>query len=141
MDFVVTNHESGNAGAVFAYEVPPNFKSQPWSKHTLLNHIQTHQFGFNSAAPGSPLVFYPSRDKRNKPWIIVSGDGSQQVHLLVPESQNPSDWQYSEHILLNTHSTVGKLAVADVDGNGYPKIFVPAYDNNEIEILTIRPSE
>jgi hypothetical protein len=137
---VVTNHEGGHQGAVYAYEVPHDFKQGEWKKHPLLGQIVTHQPGFNSAAPGSPIVFYPSSAPQGKPWIFVSGDGSQRGHLLTPHSSNPTDWNYIETIILTSRSTIGKAAVGDVDGTGFKTIFIPEYDGNQIDVFKITPA-
>ncbi len=142
MDLLVTNHESDTKASVFAYEFDP-ISLHIHNRHTLLTGIQTRQKAIKSASPGPVMSFFPStRDglKPNKPWILVSGDGSQRAHVLVPEDpSNVKNWNYREHILWNPLSTVGQSTIADIDGDGRIEIFVPAYDADQIAVFTLEP--
>ena len=135
---VLTTHEGGQRGGVYAYEIPKDFKHAPWTKHTLLANVATRGGFMGAASPGSPVVFYPGK-QRGKPWIFVSGDDSQRGHLLVPNSENPSDWTYREHIVLDSKSTIGRAAVGDVDGDGSPELFIPVHDANAVAVLSVVP--
>ncbi|MFZ9596481.1 MAG: FG-GAP-like repeat-containing protein [Bdellovibrionia bacterium] len=139
LDLLVTDQKSGKYGSVYAYEIPRDLKSGAWTKHVLLDRIQTRQGGIQSASPGSPLVFYPSPHHLGKPWILISGDGSQRAHLLTPVSSESTNWSYRETIVLDSKSTIGSSAIADVDGDGNPEIFIPQYDGNQIDVLRIEP--
>ncbi len=140
-DLLVTNHEStASKAAVFSYEIPSDIKTGTFVRHTLLTNIQTRNSGQNQASPGTAFAFYPrTNDHSKKPYIVVAGDGSQRVHLLAPMSEQVDDWRYSEHILLDVGGTVGQLAVADVNGDGFTEIFVPAYDGNKIHAFSYAP--
>lgn len=136
-DLLVTNHEPDEQAAVFAYEIPSDFRQAPWPRRTLLSGIQTRQRGINSASPGAATAFHPvARATREKPWILVSGDGSQRAHLLRPLSRSPEDWSYEESTLADTQSTVGTCAVGDTDGDGCAEVFVPAYNRDRIFVYT-----
>lgn len=138
---VVSNHESSDFGSVVAYEVPNSFKTDPWKKHFLLKNIKTRHTGFNQAAPGSPLIFFPDSSKKGKSWILISGDASEKGHLLIANSEDSDNWDYTENIILNSTSTIGQAAAADVDGDGNTEIFIPAYDLNEVYCYTVRPRQ
>lgn len=141
-DVLATNHEGGPTAGVYAYEVPAQPDAANWTKHTLLDRIPVLQPGINSASPGQARTFYPSTNfKGRRPWILVSGDASRSVHLLVPRSELPGDWRYDHHVILTRPSTIGQCVVGDVDGDGYAELFVPAYDEDKIHVLTFRPSE
>lgn len=135
---VLTTHEGGSRGGVYAYEIPEDFKHGHWDKHTLLTGIQTRGGFMNAASPGSPTVFYPGK-AWGKPWIFVSGDDSQRGHLLVPKSQDPQDWSYSEHIILDSKSTIGRAAVGDIDGGGHPTLLIPVHDANAVAAIGVVP--
>jgi hypothetical protein len=137
-ELLVTNHESAN-GKVFAYIMPKDFIKGEWKRHTILEGIETRQGGMNQASPGQAITFFPSIAYKGKPYILVSGDGSQRAHLLVPKSQDPNNWQYAEQIVVNAGCTVGQSAVGDVNGDGFADIFVPAYDSNKIHVFTFAP--
>jgi hypothetical protein len=137
-DLLVTNHEGKN-GAVFAYEIPANFLTDTWNRRTLLDGIETWQGGSNQASPGSAFTFQPKVGRSEKPYIIVSGDGSQRAHILVPKSEAAGDWSYQESILVSTGSTVGTAAVGDVNNDGFVEVFVPAWDKDTIHVFTYAP--
>jgi hypothetical protein len=137
-ELLVTNHE-GRDGKVFAYIVPQNFISEKWERKTLVSGIETRQSGFNQASPGQAVSFFPHKDYRGKPYIVVAGDGSQRAHLVVPASDDPNDWTYNESTLWNAGCTVGQTAVGDVNDDGYADIFVPGYDAGKIAVFTFAP--
>jgi hypothetical protein len=140
LDMLVTNHQHDNKASVFAYEIPLDLKNGPWIRHTLLEGVQTRQKGFNQASPGVAKAFYPEikESNSNKPWILVSGDGSQRVHLLTPLSEMASDWTYKEEIILDTKSTVGEPLIYDFDGDGLSDFVIPAYDADKLYLMSIK---
>lgn len=147
-DLLVTNHEPDSKASVFAYEIPkmPKSAAIPWPRHTLLTGIKTTRKGKNQASPGSAQSFAPSLPWASKPWIAVSGDGAQSVFLLKPKSHDARDWNYavSEPLAdafgpLPQESTIGALAIDDVDGDGFKEVFIPAYHADTIFVLTFGP--
>lgn len=130
-DLVVTNHEGGSRGAVYAYEIPESFKTQAWQRHTLLQNIRVESRGFNAAAPGAPLVWHETRG--GKPSILIGGDGSCKVHMLVPASNRAADWSYEEQIILRTDSTIGRIWLGEVEGTDH--LFVPSYDESKVYVF------
>ncbi|MFZ9519192.1 MAG: FG-GAP repeat protein [Silvanigrellaceae bacterium] len=139
-ELLVTNHEPDAKASVFAYE----FDIQTLKiikRHTLLTGIETRQKGIKQASPGTVLAFRTSTNPKQanlKSWILVSGDGSQRAHLLVPQSDtDPLNWSYDQFEIWDAKSTVGQSVVGDVDGDGQPEIFVPAYDANQVAVFKI----
>lgn len=137
-ELLVTNHEASN-GQVFSYTLPKSFKSTKWNRVVLLDGIETRQGGMNQASPGQAIAFRPSTSYSGKPYILVSGDGSQRAHMLVPKSQDPNNWEYTEQIVVDAGCTVGQSAVGDVNGDGHADVFVPGYDSNKIHVFTFAP--
>jgi hypothetical protein len=139
-DLLVTNHEADAKAAVFAYEIPVDMKAGTFTRHTLIEGIETRQRGPNQGSPGAATAFFPNtNDAQGKPYILVDGDGSQRSHLLVPTSNSATEWTYVEHEVVDAKSTVGGSAVGDVDGDGFAELFIPAYDKNLIHVFTFKP--
>ena len=140
-DLLVTNHENDDFASVFAYEIPDNL-DEKWTRHTLYSGFKTIQGGMGAGSPGEAMAVHPEvGNDKSKPLILVSGDGSQKAHILTPVSQNPDNWEYKEASFIDVGCTVGKMAVNDVDGDGMLDIFVPAYDNDKIHVLTFEKSK
>lgn len=134
-DLLVTNHEGDEKAAVYAYEIPENL-TDPWTRHTLVEGIKTETLGFKQASPGTALAFHRSDfSKDSKPWIAFGGDGSTKVHLLKPMSEERFNWTYESQVLLDTDSTIGTIALADGDDDGFPEIYAPAYDSDRVYII------
>ncbi|MEB3330544.1 MAG: VCBS repeat-containing protein [Candidatus Sericytochromatia bacterium] len=136
-DVVLTNHEGNAKAGAFAYEIPRDWKNTLWKRHTLTQGIKTTNPGMNQASPGAPVVL-PGAGPNGKALILLAGDGSQHVHLLVPTSAERTDWGHTRLDLVDLDSTVGQLAVADLDGDRAPEVFVPAYDKHQIHVFTLR---
>lgn len=132
-DIVVTNHEGGHNGAVYAYEIPEDFISQPWERHTLLDGIAVVSRSFNAAAPGAPVVWAPADG--GKPRILIAGDGSCKLHMLVPTSNSRDDWTYRHEVLLETNSTIGRIWLGRLKSQGPQHLFVPSYDESKIYVF------
>ncbi len=140
-DLLVTNHVSDASAGVFTYEIPANPKEQAWRKHILYQGFVTSASGVGQASPGVARIYYPTKNHKEKPYIIVSGDGTESAHLLSPNSQSNLDWNYSEETILKTKGMVGQLAVGDADQNGINEIYIPEYDQNRIKVLEPVPSK
>jgi hypothetical protein len=136
-DVVLTNHENNAKAGAFAYEVPQDWKTASWPRHTLAQGIQTRQKGPNQASPGAPLVI-PAVTRGQKPVILLAGDGSQRVHIVAPVSPDRADWRYQLTDGANLGCTVGQLEAADLDGDGAYEVFAPAYDKHQIHVFTLR---
>lgn len=144
IDLLVSNHEGDAKASVFAYEFNPTTLDIK-SRHTLLRGIETKQKGIQAASPGPIMAFHPTTKdgmQTNKPWVLVSGDGSQKAHLLVPQDdQDSSNWHYEESVIWNPKSTVGQSTIADLDQDGVLEIIIPAYDANKIGIFSLAPTK
>lgn len=138
LDLLVSNHEADEAASIFAYEIPADYKTANWTRHTLLSGIKTEMEGRNQASPGTAFAIQPDLNNvLKKPWIIAAGDGSTKVHRLIPKSDSPLDWSYADDVLHDGDSTVGKIAIDDVNGDGRQELFVPAYHDDRIYIYQL----
>ena len=135
VELLVTNHEKDEKAAVFVYTVNTDSGIE-FTRHTILEGIETKQGGIGSASPGKAEAFVADSNNPTKPWVLVNGDGSQKAHLLRPKSEEANNWEYTEEILIDTGCTVGQSAIADIDGDGGVEIFVPAYDKDLIHVFS-----
>lgn len=138
VEILTTNHESDlSAGAfAFSFEFDDNGQAN-FTKKTLYQGIITRKKGIGQASPGTAQPYYLEGFK--KPLIVISGDGSQSVHLLVPTTEDSTNWEYEHRTLITTaDSIIGGILIHDIDQDGRKEILVPAYHANEI--LIYKPS-
>jgi hypothetical protein len=109
-----------------------------YQQHVLATGFPVLQGGQNQASPGAAHAFHPivANKGKEKPTIVVAGDGSQKAYLVTPNSQDPQDWSYTTTVLHNCTQTVGGIATGDVDGDGITEIFIPCYDNGQLVAYT-----
>ena len=54
---------------------------------------------------------------------MLSGDDDGKHYILTPDSEDPTDWSYTKHVLIDTAGTTsGKFAVLDYDGDGFTEV-------------------
>jgi hypothetical protein len=137
-ELLVTNHTGDATASVYAYAATGDVRTAPWTRHTLLTGIETRQAGPGQASPGSAFAVRPNfASSWRKPLIVVSGDGSQRLHLLTPVNQRRGDFRYTESIALDVPgSVIGRPAFGDTDGDGTLEVFVPAYDAGKVFVLS-----
>jgi len=142
IDILVTNHENEpSKSAVFGYEIPSDYKSGHFMRHTLASGFVTRkQPVSDNASPGNAFPFFPKTDHKptDKPHIAVSGDGAESFFLVTPDSADPNNWGYSITEVLNEKHTIGTVTGADVDGDGYTELFVAVYETGKIHVFTYK---
>jgi len=70
----------------------------------------------------------------------VSGDDDGRHYILEPVNEDPADWTYNKHILVDTERTTsGKFAVGDFNGDGYTDIVVAGYTIGRLYAFTYAP--
>lgn len=138
LDLIASTHqEKGDTptGSVIAYEIPADksaIRTTPnWERRLLATDFPV-QPGYKEAAPGGVIAFYPTREEKGKPVIAVSGDGSQKAYLMVPKSQDPSDWEYDLIEIHDCKATVGGMFVDDIDNDGFKEIFIPCFNTDYV---------
>jgi len=130
-ELMVTNHISTDKAGLFVYEIPADPKNEDWKKHVLYQGFKTTAVGIGQASPGNAKAFKPTvADKKYS--IVVSGDGTEKVHLFTPTE---SPWKYRHDIIYSGRGIIGKVSTYDADRDGKAEIYIPAYDENKIHIL------
>ncbi|KAK2719994.1 hypothetical protein QYM36_004038, partial [Artemia franciscana] len=151
IEFLATAYNTSiKVGSVYVYEIPDSFPEGSWNRITIADGFEPNYiFGGQSMSPGSPKPFYPSLayeneilddGRQHKPWLTVSGDDDGKVYILRPLSEDPTDWTYEKQILVDTQATTsGKMAIADLDGDGYREIVAAGYSADRIYVFTYAP--
>lgn len=146
LEAIVTNHQGKDANPpsmLCAYEIPKDFQTQPWKRTVLDDTFVVRKKGINQAAPGDPVPFYPHGKPQPgmKPWIAVSGDGSEYAYIYAPDRPKDSEnWSYSRVWSINLSATVGSPAVDDIDSDGMVEIFFPAYEPGVVHVFKLNVS-
>ncbi|CAG2220256.1 unnamed protein product [Mytilus edulis] len=93
-DLLVTNN--GEIGSLYAYEVPTDFRSGDFKRHSIATGFKPGKSGTGKGAPGAAMPVYPNtKVNASKPSILLSGDDDGKAYYLEPVSNEPSDWLYS----------------------------------------------
>lgn len=144
LDLLVTNHvDNATLSGVFAYEAPatgPLTTPGSWKKHVLASGFIVREPGLpgTQASPGAARAMPAcTASGYSKPLITLSGDGDQRFYLLVPASQDPSNWTYSLTEIYDCGGTAGRQAAADLDGDGCPEMLLPCYDSSTVAVMRV----
>lgn len=139
-DLLVTVN-SETDGSLIIYELPPTGQlfNGTFKKHVIASGFKPTTRGRGRGAPGQaiPVQFY-STTTRKKPVIFLSGDDDGCVYKLeAVHDDDPLDWQYDMTILHQYTGTIGQLSIEDVDNDGHPELFVPAYNEGMVYIYRL----
>merc|ERR1711976_730207 len=128
-------------GSLVAYEIPDDFRFGEYTVHMLRSGFNSRSGLFGGGSPGTGEAFYPTEDTSGKPSILLSGDDEGTAYLLEPTSSSSSSWAYSRTKLVDEGEgqIIGKISVADVDGDGYKEFFIPSYFEDKLYIYTFAP--
>ena len=133
---LVNNHEKDEkTNGVFAYTIPDDIMTGSFEKFTLADDFKN---AFNlfvpGMSPGFPYAAYPNGKKDGeRAHILIAGDGDYSAHLLTPTG-DASKFEYQKDLIVNAHGTVGALATADLDGDGWLEMYMPNYDKGYVEV-------
>ncbi|KAL3842781.1 hypothetical protein ACJMK2_020767 [Sinanodonta woodiana] len=139
LDLLVVSN--GNNGSVVAYEIPDDFRSGTFVKHVLATGFTPRHPGTGKGSPGSAFTLHPQTNNTStKPIIVVPGDDDGAAYYLTPRSQSTTDWSYLRTKFYDEgDGIVGAIAHADVNGDGFEELFVPAYTKNMVLVYTFSP--
>lgn len=73
--------------------------------------------------------------------ITMAGDDDSNVYIFEAVNDNDvNDWRYTKtSIFVAEKGTVGSMSFGDVTGDGLAEIFVPAYTDGQLHVLTFEP--
>nr|XP_054764767.1 uncharacterized protein LOC129271437 [Lytechinus pictus] len=143
LDLLVTANSETN-GKLLAYEIPDDWENGIWVRQVIAE-------GFKPNSPitvegmGSPGVAFTinpdSSTTRRKPMITMAGDDDSNVYIFESVNDDDvNDWRYTKKsIFVAERGTVGSMSFADVTGDGLAEIFVPAYTDGRLHVLTFEP--
>ena len=136
-ELLVNNHEKSNTdNGIWAYHFPTDWMTGDFTRSTVAQGFK-NKFSLTipNMAPGFPYAFWPEVAKEGKEpaHIVVAGDGDHTAHLLTPT--DAKNFTYVTDTIKEEKGTVGALAWADLDGNGWNELYVPDYDSSLIEVF------
>ncbi|XP_060080764.1 uncharacterized protein LOC132560132 [Ylistrum balloti] len=138
VDLLVTANGISQTG-LYIYEIPTDFRTGTFTRHVLKSDFHSHNILPGGGAPGSAQIIRSSTTSVGKPMILLSGDDDSRAYLFSPVNTSSSDWSYRMDIFLDMHSgTIGGIAYSDVDNDGFPELFVPAYSSNSVYVYTFK---
>lgn len=136
---LTNNHEKDEkTNGVYAYTMPDDLMTGEFKKYTLAS-------GFKNAfslfvpgmSPGFPYAVWPNGKKDGeRAHILIAGDGDFDTHVLTPIG-DAAKFEYQNDIVVKAKGTIGALATADYDNNGWLEMYMPNYDKGYIEVFTI----
>jgi hypothetical protein len=153
--------DAGTGGALYAYEIPRQWKVYPfvyprpgWRRITIVNGFKVRGLGINPGAPGFCYIFHARRPTpevpRPRPYIAIAGDCSQAAYILKPsgaEDAAPTDYELI--CTLGMDGTVGSLGIGQghvlgLQGEGdmdqdATTILVPNFDKGRIYVFQFTP--
>jgi len=130
LELLATNHQNQN-GSVYAYSFDGDDPATATvSRHVLASGFSAVTTKQGTASPGDAFAFQPKVGATTKPHIFVSADNADSVFILVPNSEDPNDFQYAKQELAYLGADIGRPAIGDTDEDGYADIYIPAYDNS-----------
>merc|ERR1719394_411429 len=136
-DLLVTNNRDDGKGAVFAYEVPEDYRAGNWTRHTLADGYKPPKSIMpGQGAPGLSQTFWPTSDESGKPWVMVTGDDQGNVDLLMPNSEDANDWSYTKDTIIEGVGTIGSPTYGDVNGDGITELFLPLNAKSKCVVFT-----
>lgn len=132
-ELLASTNTANGKGAVFAFEIPANPKSDSFTKHVLATGYKpTLPFLPGRGSPGTAIAFKPTSSAKS-PSIIVSADDGGWVDLLTPTGTR---FEFSKQRIINGTGTIGSPAIDDVNGDGYADMAVPMYADGTVGFYT-----
>eukprot|EP00057_Strongylocentrotus_purpuratus_P004366 XP_003728542.1 PREDICTED: uncharacterized protein LOC100889205 [Strongylocentrotus purpuratus] len=144
LDLLVSINSMTN-GQVVVYEMPDDWATGTWTRHLIAEGFKPHGriVTEGMGSPGTTFTFRPNlkESASNKPQIMLTGDDDSTIYVFEAESDsNSNNWSYTQTAIFEAESgTVGAPSVRDVDGDDYVEVFVPAYSDGSLHVLTYTP--
>jgi len=133
---LTNNHEKNdNLNGVFVYPLPADMMTGEWTKFTIADHfVNAWSLFIPNMSPGFPYAVYPNGNTNERAHILIAGDGDHKAHILAPVGDENS-FDYKDYMIVDANGTVGALAYADLDGDGFLEMYMPNYDKGYIEVF------
>lgn len=137
-ELIVNNHQKDeNTNGVFQYSVPKDLDQGSFEKTTVTHHFVNHNTLFvKGMSPGFPYIVWPKVSEWGKgdSTMMIAGDGDYTFHVMTPSTEGETS--YADYFTKFENGTVGALAYADLDNDGWLEVFVPNYDKGYVEVFS-----
>jgi len=138
-DLLVTNNRPDDKGKVFVFEVPEDYLNDPWPKHIVAEgYAPPSSILPGKGAPGKARSFYPEKaqEGKTKPWIQLTGDDMGCLDLLIPNSEDANDWNYTRNRIIEDVGTIGSPITYDLNNDGITELLVPLNAKSLLSVWT-----
>lgn len=127
-----------DGGSVFAYEIPDNWKTEPWIRTTIASGFKCKSpLSIRPGAPGFVYLFRPHPSSTGRPFLALAGDGTESAYIYRPSgNKDTKGTEYELMFEIEAGGTVGSVAVgygkfAGAE-EGCAKIFVASYERDKV---------
>ncbi|KAJ8041017.1 hypothetical protein HOLleu_15498 [Holothuria leucospilota] len=144
-ELLITANSDKN-GKLLIYEPKRNrdWPDADWTKHLIAEGFVPNvpEITEGNGSPGRARSIYPRIPAdRKKPMILMTGDDDNCGYLFEANKDNdPEDWTYTKHVIFEANEgTVGAISYKDVNWDGLAEIFIPAYSDGRLHVMTFEP--
>ena len=91
------------------------------------------------SGPGYPFLFYPDGNTSSRAHILMCGHGNEKLWLATPTG-NAADFEYQFDEILDANAVIPFLQLKDLDGDGYPEIYMNNYQKGHVQVIKTSPA-
>jgi hypothetical protein len=145
-ELLVTNHQGLKdevKSSLFYYKTSgSNVRDLKFERHLIYDDFPVLKTGFQQAAPGSAKTFLPYKNPSipfQRPYIFVSGDGSENAYIFAPNADISQPLSYNLEWSQIFYDTVGGASFADLDLDGWAEFALAVYEKNTVLVFSFKP--
>ena len=130
---LVTTHEAGAGGSLFSYQIPPNWRTDPWIRTKVASGFPVAEQLGNLIHPGAPGFVYCFA-LGGQDYLAVAGDCAETVSIYHSRCGS-----YERVVELQCGATVGSLAIGEDEfcGSAGLTLYIPCFEKNKIVVFSM----